>query len=294
MHMLQQKNQSSIYRLYKGIHMKSKGYKYTLLLSGFIAIIGTGNYLLFKTTDTPSEAKKTITQENMQSENKIPTSSISQTIDLANTEDPNTFIKNIDERLSRITARQDISAYSEQEILNAVNNPKVWSSTNDVASSELPLDDRERSDGRSFFEANPARIALSIPGDTLEVFLPNSDIPMELSVEQVSAPGNGVVSLSGQIVNSADSLDGTFNVSQGNNIIAGHINTSTNTYSFEVYDTHGWIHESGALFTEELSPLVDEHELEEAPHLGQEGEHIIANSSTSTSNQANDNNSNEE
>lgn len=262
--------------------MKSKGYKYTLLLSGFIAIIGAGNYLLFKTTDdNSSEAQKSITQKNMPPEKSISASN-KQPVDLANVDDPNTFIKNIDERLSRITARQDISAYSEQEILNAVNNPKVWSSTNDVASSELPLDDKEKSDGRSFFEANPARIALSIPGDTLEVYLPNSDIPMELSVEQVSAPGNGVVSLSGQIVNSADNLNGTFNVSQGNNIIAGHINTDTNTYSFEVYDTHGWIHESGALFTEELSPLVDDHELEEAPHLGQSGEHIIANSSTNT------------
>lgn len=273
--------------------MKSKGYKYTLLLSGFIAIIGAGNYLLFKgTADTPSEAQKDITQTDTPPAKSLSPSSKKNAIDLANVDDPNTFIKNIDERLSRIAARQDISNYTEQEILDAVNNPKVWNSTNDVASSDLPLDDREKSDGRSFFEANPARIALSVPGDTLEVYLPDSDIPMELSVEQVSAPGNGVVSLSGQIVNSADSLNGTFNVSQGNNIIAGHINTSTNTYSFEVYETHGWIHESGALFTEELPPLIDEHELEEAPHLGQAGEHIIANSSTST--QATESSSTEE
>lgn len=274
--------------------MKSTGYRYTLLLSGFVAIVGTGSYLLFNANKgTPVESQKNTMQEKIQTKNNTASnSSKNHAIDLSTTDDPNTFINNIDERLSRVTARQDVSAYSEQEILDAVNNPKVWSSTNDVAPSELPLDDREKSDGRSFFKINPARIALSIPGDTLEVYLPNSDIPMELNVEQASAPGNGVVSLSGQIVNSADNLNGTFNVSQGNNIIAGHINTSTNTYSFEAYDTHGWIHESGALFTEELAPLIDNHELEEAPHLGQEGEHIIANSSTST--QAIDSSSTEE
>lgn len=276
--------------------MKPTSYRNTLLLSGFVAIVGVGSYLLFNTNnDTATKSQKSIAQEKIQmKKNASSNSSKNHTVNLSTTDDPNKFINNIDERLSRVTARQDVSIYNEQEILDAVNNPEVWGSTNDIASSELPLDDKEKTDGRSFFEANPARIALSIPGDTLEVYLPNSDIPMELSVEQVSAPGNGVVSLNGQIVNSTDNLNGTFNVSQGNNIIAGHINTNTNTYSFEVYDTHGWIHESGALFTEELEPLIDEHEhdLEEAPHLGQEGEHIIANSSTSS--QVIDNSSTEE
>lgn len=273
--------------------MKSTGYRYTLLLSGFVAIVGTGSYLLFNTNNnTPTESQKNTAQEKMQTKNVASSSSTNQTINLSTTNDPNKFINNIDERLSRVTARQDVSTYNEQEILDAVNNPEVWDSISDIASSELPIDDKEKTDGRSFFEANPARIALSLPGDTLEVYLPDSDIPMELSVEQVSAPGNGVVSLNGQIVNSTDNLNGTFNVSQGNNIIAGHINTSTNTYSFEVYDTHGWIHESGALFTEELPPLTDDHDLEEAPQLGQEGERIIANNSTST--QVIDNRSTEE
>ena len=70
--------------------------------------------------------------------------------------------------------------------------------------------------------------------------------------------------------------DGTFNISQADNITAGHINTSTDTYSFEVFGDTGWIHQSGALFTGELPPVVDDSSAVVNSTLGNQGEQIFA------------------
>lgn len=267
--------------------MTSKKYKNIILATGVMAIIGVSNYLIVKTkNDAPENTLKTTKTHSANISNNLPKSNV----DFSKLSDPNKYVQTIEQRIARVAVRQDLSAFNAEEISDAVNDPQIWNTTDAQALTELPLDDIEKADGRSFFKANPARVAVSIPGDTLEVYLPDSDFPMELNVEQVKAAGNGVVSLSGTIGASNEGVNGTFNMTQGNNIIAGHINTNTNTYSFEIFGNAGWIHESGALFTEELPPVHIDDEPVQAPHLGRSGEHIIADSSGTSENKTISNN----
>ena len=200
------------------------------------------------------------------------TSTKSENPSLVSSKDKNKFIETVDERLQLISSTRDLSSYDNESISSAINDPRIWDFLTQASIDDLPLDATEKQDGRSFFNANPARVAVSIPGDVLEIALPNLGEPLLLDVKQAEVLESGLVALSGSIQGD----DGTFNISQGDNITAGHINTSTDTYSFEVFGDTGWIHQSGALFTGEHPPVVDDSGAVVNSTLGNQGEQIFA------------------
>lgn len=195
-----------------------------------------------------------------------------ETPSLVSSKNKNKFIETVEERLQLISSTRDLSLYDDESIASAINDPRVWDFLTQPSLDDLPLDETERQDGRSFFNANPARVAVSLPGDVLEVALPNVGEPLLLDVKQAGVLENGLVTLSGLI----QGEDGTFNISQGDNVTAGHINTSTETYSFEVFGDTGWIHQSGVLFTGEHPPVVDDSGAVVNSTLGNQGEQIFA------------------
>ena len=203
---------------------------------------------------------------------KVITSTKPENPSLVSSKNKNKFIETVEERLQLISSTRDLSPYDNESISSAINDPRVWDFSTQASPDDLPLDETEKQDGRAFFNANPARVAVSIPGDVLEIALPNVGEPLLLDVKQAGVLENGIVKLSGSI----QGEDGTFNMSQGDNITAGHINTSTDTYSFEVFGDTGWIHQSGALFTGEHPPVVDNSGAVVNSTLGNQGEQIFA------------------
>ena len=253
--------------------MNSKSYlKFVVPSVLAVAVIGFG----IKTFDADKGSTELDANNSLSKPQSIQrsASSTARKSDFASIEDNRSFVDTVDERLNLASNRYDLSAYDDEEILAAVNDPRVWDFSSEGSPDDLPLDATEREDGRTFFRASPARVSISIPGDVLEVALPGMEEPLLLEVAKIGTPGNGVVSLSGTLLGDS----GTFNMTQGSNLVAGHINTSTNTYSFEMFGETGWIHESGALFTGELPPVVDDGHEGHAVHssLGNQGELIIA------------------
>ena len=245
---------------------------------GVIFLMPSGDTDEAIVNQTPTESKEVEQEDSFQPQSKNIEEKLvengKESVDLVDA----------DKRIKLIADRNDLSAYDKQEILAAINDPRIWDFSTIASADDLPLDASEKEDGRTFFKANPARIAVSIPGDTLEISLPALGESILLEVEQANAPQDGLISLSGKIQGTTD----TFSVTQGNNVIAGHINTSTNTYSFEIFGDTGWVTESGNLFTGELEPVViTEEEQSGDSSLGQSGEHIIANGS-STNEKEND------
>lgn len=254
--------------------MKSGSFLKLLLPSvAAIAVIGF-TYTKLHNENTPKEQELAEKSSDQLTQGNY--SNTSSSINFSKILDNNEFVDTVDKRLQQVSNRSDLGSYDAEDILSAVNSPKVWDFNENVSPEDLPLDSTEVTDGRKFFRASPARVAVSLPGDILEVYVPDMEEPLHLTVEQVASPANGLVKLKGTLKN----MDGTFNMSQGNNLVAGHINTPTNTYSFEMFGNTGWIHESGALFTGELPPIVDEGFGEHAGHqhsqLGSKGEHILA------------------
>ena len=166
--------------------------------------------------------------------------------------DGNALIESFDLRLDKASEWFDVNAHSSQALQDAVNDPSLWDFDGNPVIDSLPLDEREKSDGRKFFVANPLKVAISMPGDEMSVVLPDTEHPEELIVNQVGSSTSGLITVSGQL---KDDPSASFSMIHGDNFVAGHINTQSNTYSFEMFGDVGWIHSSGALFTGELPPV---------------------------------------
>ena len=260
--------------------MNSKTHnKFIVPLLVTVAVFSLGVIFLMPSEDADETIVNQTSAESKEVEQEDSFQSQPKNIEQKSVENEKTAVNLIDadKRIKLIADRNDLSAYDKQQILAAINDPRVWDFSTIASADDLPLDTAEKEDGRTFFKANPARIAVSIPGDTLEISLPALGESILLEVEQASVPQDGLISLSGNIAGTT----GTFSMTQGNNVVAGHINTSTNTYSFEIFGDTGWVTESGNLFTAELEPVVITEEEEQSGHssLGHSGEHIIANGS---------------
>ena len=178
---------------------------------------------------------------------------------IENYKDPNPNLNSVEERLEKVSQWTDPSEFSGEEILAAIENEVLWDLSELVSPDPLPLDETEKEDGRAFFHAEQVKVAVSIPGDAMTIVVPDTGETLELTVSEVGSRSSGLVTVHGSI---NDDPSSSFNMTRGDNFIAGHINSSTNTYSFEIFGNTGWIHSSGALFTEELPPVAI-HEEEE-------------------------------
>lgn len=172
--------------------------------------------------------------------------------------DQNIIVGTLIERMNKMSRWTDPKEFSEREICDAVAGATLWHLNEPVSPRDLPLDDEERCDGRQFFRVSQARVAASVPGDILEIMLPDTRETLKLLVERVEVGSNQLPKWEGKIIN--NDVAGSFNMTRGNNFVSGHITTSRNTYSFELIGKKGWIHESRALFTGEaltVYPIVD-------------------------------------
>lgn len=147
---------------------------------------------------------------------------------------------------------RNLSDYTSDQLAEARGSDDLWDFSIPVNADDLPLDEYEKNDGRIFFKGNPAKFALSTPGDRLSASLPDGT-DIELQVMSVGSTKLGGVQVNGVIDESSGS---SFSVVTANNMSIGHINTDKNTYSFEIFGEKGWIHSSGALFTGESDPVV--------------------------------------
>ena len=149
--------------------------------------------------------------------------------------------------------------YTPEQIAEAQQSDDLWDLAKQTDSKGLPLTDSEKSDGRVFFQVNPAKLASTLPGDTLTFDLPDLGDKFEVKIQQVGSPVKNIVTWSGAMNELGESLN-SFSMTRGKGYYSGHINTPTNTYSFEVFNNKGWIHESGALFTGEHPAVIEEPE----------------------------------
>ena len=168
--------------------------------------------------------------------------------------DPNAAVRNFGERMQKVSRWVRPNEFTEQELFAAASDSTLWDLTDAADADGLPLQDSEKFDGRQFFNANQARVAATLPGDVLEIALPDTSEKLELLVESVEVDANQLPSWKGRVINS--NYAGTFNMIRGNDFVSGHINTDSNTYSFELIGKKGWVHESGALFTGEAPPVL--------------------------------------
>ena len=184
------------------------------------------------------------------------------------TPDKNPHFKTVSDRMEAMEKWIGKENFTAEEIAEAQKSDDLWELADTSDSEGMPLTEDEKNDGRQFFKVSPAKFASTLPGDTLKFDLPDSGDKFEVNIEQVGSPLKGIVTWSGAMNELGNELN-SFSMTRGNNYYSGHINTPTNTYTFEVFGNKGWIHESGALFTGELNPVIEDPENESAHHSHQ-------------------------
>ena len=235
-----------------------------------ILVVSTATLVLFGNSDkkitTAPPANKNMIAEKSDDENFAPAKSISiDTQKTANVSKEQMEPTNADNKAQTIT-RTDITlrkniveqwtnldAISDKALEEALQQKELWDFDQNTDLNTLPLDDMEKNDGRKFLSVNPVKISTLIPGDKLNVPVPDKNEIYELVVENIGKGLNGLVTISGAV---SDDPSSSFNIVRGTRVTSGHINTASNTYSFEFFGNQGWVHESGALFTEEHPPLI--------------------------------------
>lgn len=181
-------------------------------------------------------------------------------------------------RQELVSEWSDLSEFSDDQIQQANGSGDLWSLSNNdtVAIDDLPLDETELNDGRAFFAANQAKVAMMLPGDSVKITLPDTHETFALDVKTVAAPNKGLVSIKGLVEGQGDA---TFNMTRGAGYVVGHINTPTNSYSFEMHGNAGWIHDNGSLFTGEHPPIVDPDHEHEGSEVHDDGILVVARGS---------------
>lgn len=182
-------------------------------------------------------------------------------------------------RKELVSEWSDLSEFSEQQLQMANSSGELWSLSHkgSINTSDLPLDSVELSDGRAFFEANQAKVAMMLPGDSVSIALPDTNEVIALDVKSVASPNEGLVKVKGLVAGQGNQ---TFNMIRGAGYVSGHINTATNTYSFEMHGNTGWVHESGALFTGELHADDPDHDHDhDDSHVQDDGIVVVARGS---------------
>lgn len=151
----------------------------------------------------------------------------------------------LDYRLAEMKARRDGQDFDADKVRAALRMASAWSEDASVVSN-LPADAADQNDGRAFIKFEPMKIESLMPGDELVLPVPQENREFNMVVETVEAHGDGVVTWRGHLKDFTEQNQVTISQARGNTQIG--IFTPDAHYQVEVFDTQGWVVNSGNLF----------------------------------------------
>lgn len=148
-------------------------------------------------------------------------------------------------RLTEMKARRDGQEFDADKVRAALMMASPWSEDASVVAN-LPADAVDQNDGRAFIKFEPMKIESLMPGDELVLPVPQENREFNMVVESVESHGDGVVTWRGHLKDFTEQNQVTISQARGNTQIG--IFTPDAHYQVEVFDTKGWVVNSGNLF----------------------------------------------
>ncbi|MCW7536908.1 hypothetical protein OOT46_03445 [Aquabacterium sp. A7-Y] len=156
-------------------------------------------------------------------------------------------------RLTEMAARRNGQGVSAAQALAAMEQRSAWRS-DPSAAAELNLSPQEAADGRSFVRFDPVKLETLMPGDTLEIPVPQRNAVYHMVVEDVQAHGDGSVTWNGRLRDFPEENQAT--MTKGGDLVYGGFTARDELYVIQSNGTAGFIAESASLF----KPTDDGHD----------------------------------
>ncbi|MDX1695000.1 MAG: hypothetical protein R3208_14640 [Ketobacteraceae bacterium] len=190
--------------------------------------------------------------------------------DLLSQPDPNAAYATFGDRIAELSNRRQGQSPDISAIHAALEETNAWTAMAEP-SPDLSLTHQQRYDGREFISVNPAKIESLVPGDTLDIHIPQINGNFTATIHKAVAGIGGSVNWEGRLENMPDSAGASqvYFTSSGP-LIVGGITTPHGHFELEAHGNAGWIVSSKTLFKEPDTLIeVSEEELSQTPAVSE-------------------------
>lgn len=162
----------------------------------------------------------------------------------------------VKERLDAIHQRRPDLNIDAATLEAKMAQPYAWKNS-DTVPKNLPLKPEELTDGRRFIAVDSLKIETLMPGDTLDLNVPETNNTHEAVIDSVEKFDYDTISWYGHI-NGSDGQTYSVSFTHGNNLTMGGFDSPDGHYVIQGHGADGWIASSGLLFKEHVDPIRPE------------------------------------
>lgn len=157
----------------------------------------------------------------------------------------------LQERMSAIQARRPNLKLDAATLQAKIAQTNTWVPREDVP-SHLPLKPEEFTDGRQFISLDDLKIETLMPGDQLDIVMPDTKNTFAMTIDSVEKHDYNSISWHGHIVG-ADGQSYAVSFTKGESLTVGGFSTPDGHYVLQGHGKDGWIASSALLYKQDTS-----------------------------------------
>jgi hypothetical protein len=229
--------------------------KYIYIAVALAGIAGIGYFTSQQqVTETITD---TINQQTSDSVTHTQSDAISNTTTVATTtaspatEVDSTLPAAVQERMSAIQSRRPNLRLDANTLQTKMAQPVAWSSSEEIP-KHLPLKPEEFTDGRQFISVDDLKIETLMPGDQVNIQIPDTKNNYEVVIDSVEKHDYNSISWHGHI-NGADGQTYAVSFTRGESLTVAGFSTPDGHYVLQGHGKDGWIASSDLLYKQDTS-----------------------------------------
>lgn len=170
----------------------------------------------------------------------------------------------IQERLDAINNRRPDLHIDSNTLQAKMAQTTAWSNT-DTIPKNLPLKPEEFTDGRHFIAVDDLKIETLMPGDKLNINIPDTNNDHEVVIDTVEKHDYNSITWYGHI-NGADGQTYSVSMTRGETLTVAGFDTPDGHFVLQGQGKDGWIASSSLLFKEHTNPIDPQDVLNAEAH----------------------------
>lgn len=221
-----------------------------------IALVGVAGIWYLTSSPTQEVRVHTHTEETSNRTNNVTMPEITGATSTQTTQAPAATIDEelpaaLQERMSAIQARRPNLKLDAATLQAKIAQTNTWAPREDVP-SHLPLKPEEFTDGRQFISLDDLKIETLMPGDQLDIVMPDTKNTFAMTVDSVEKHDYNSISWHGHIVG-ADGQSYAVSFTRGESLTVGGFSTPDGHYVLQGHGKDGWIASSALLYKQDTS-----------------------------------------
>lgn len=144
---------------------------------------------------------------------------------------------------------------SPEEVLALMQQESAWEQKNQPSEAlKQTLNEESLNDGRQFVQIEPRRIQLLLPGDSLNVPIPQVDQPLAMTVDRIESSNPEAIAWIGTLKNQTQTSD--VHITTSDDLLLATMLTQSGHYTLETTGNEGWVVLTSTLF--KINPEVSD------------------------------------